>query len=71
MAGHPFLEIHCILCKKPVDLSIDLSADENGKAVHVECYAKQIRTCSESISVRSLITRWLTMLSKNDKCSEN
>ncbi len=71
MVGHPFLEIHCILCKKPVDLSVDLSADENGKAVHVECYAKQIRACSESISVRSLIARWLTMLAKNGTYSRN
>ena len=33
MGGHPFADIPCKLCSKPVDLSADLSADENGKAV--------------------------------------
>jgi hypothetical protein len=42
MGGHPFPEASCILCSKPVDLTTDLSADENGKAVHVECYVKHI-----------------------------
>jgi hypothetical protein len=41
MGGHPFPDIPCKLCK-PVDLSVDLSADENGKAVHEECYVKHI-----------------------------
>jgi hypothetical protein len=47
MGGHPVPEISCKLCNKPVDLSADLSADENGKAVHEECYVKHI-TCSPS-----------------------
>jgi hypothetical protein len=42
MGGHPLPEIPCIFCRKPVDLEADLSADENGKAVHEECYVKQI-----------------------------
>ena len=42
MGGHPFPDIPCQLCRKPVDLSADLSADENGKAVHHECYVKHI-----------------------------
>ena len=42
MTGHPFPEISCILCSKPVDLKVDLSADENGKAVHMECYVQRI-----------------------------
>jgi hypothetical protein len=42
MGGHPFQEISCILCSKPVDLKVDLSADENGKAVHTECYVQRI-----------------------------
>jgi hypothetical protein len=42
MGGHPFADIPCKLCSKPVDLSADLSADENGKAVHEECYVKHI-----------------------------
>ncbi len=42
MAGHSFPEISCKLCSKPVDLKVDLSADENGKAVHEDCYVKHI-----------------------------
>jgi hypothetical protein len=42
MGGHPFQEIPCVLCNKPVDLSADLHADENGKAVHEECYVENI-----------------------------
>ena len=42
MGGHLFPDIPCELCSKPVDLSADLSADENGKAVHEECYVKHI-----------------------------
>ena len=42
MGGHPVPGIPCQLCSKPVDLSVDLSADENGKAVHQECYVKHI-----------------------------
>jgi len=32
----PFPEVPCVICSKPVDLRADLSADENGKAVHTE-----------------------------------
>jgi hypothetical protein len=35
-------EIPCVICSKPVNLSVDLSADEHGKAVHTECYVKRI-----------------------------
>jgi|SRR5580658_6389992 hypothetical protein len=47
----PFPEILCVICSKPVDLSADLPADENGKAVHAKCYVKRIRTthCGPSI----------------------
>jgi len=37
-----FPEISCIICSEPLDLSLDLSADEYGKAVHTECYVKHI-----------------------------
>ena len=30
-------EFFCVECNKPVDLTIDLNADENGKAVHEDC----------------------------------
>jgi len=27
-------EVFCVMCSKPVDLTIDLNTDETGKAVH-------------------------------------
>ena len=42
MGGRPFPEIPCVQCGKPLDLRIDLSAGDNGKAVHKECYVKRI-----------------------------
>jgi hypothetical protein len=42
MGSHPFPEIPCAICAKPVDLQTDLTADENGKAVHGDCYVARI-----------------------------
>jgi hypothetical protein len=42
MGGHSFQGIPCTICAKPVDLTVDLSADEYGKAVHENCYVKRI-----------------------------
>jgi hypothetical protein len=42
MAGHPFPELPCTICAKPLDLTVDLYADEHGKAIHEDCYVKQI-----------------------------
>jgi hypothetical protein len=59
--GSPFQEISCVLCSKPVDLSVDLSADENGKAVHDNCYVNYIakpkpgRTMAKSAIVMAAI----------------
>lgn len=53
MGSHPFPEIPCKICRKPVDLRSDLSADENGKAVHEECYLKQI-TQENSPAIRNM-----------------
>jgi hypothetical protein len=36
------LRINCPLCNQPVSLTSDTYADENGKAVHQECYQKRI-----------------------------
>jgi hypothetical protein len=44
MKSRPFPEIPCVICNKPVDLSADLCAEENGKAVHAECYVTRIAT---------------------------
>jgi hypothetical protein len=57
MGGHPFSAIPCTICTKPVDLTVDLSADENGTAVHTDCYVKRIKESSESAKVPFLIAR--------------
>jgi hypothetical protein len=43
MGSRSFPEISCIICSKPLDLSVDLCVDEYGKAVHTECYVKRLR----------------------------
>jgi len=35
--GHPFPAIPCTVCRKPLDLTVDLFADENGQAVDEHC----------------------------------
>jgi hypothetical protein len=42
MGGHPFPETPCTICAKPLDLTVDLYADENGKAVHQNCYVNSL-----------------------------
>jgi hypothetical protein len=42
MAGEPYPEISCTICSKPVDLRVDLYADENGGAVHKKCYINRL-----------------------------
>ena len=42
--GSPLTEMRCVLCGKPVDLGCDLVADEDGQAVHEECYIKRIKS---------------------------
>jgi hypothetical protein len=43
MQGHPNPEMVCSLCGKTLTLlPTDTCADENGKPVHPECYARQV-----------------------------
>jgi hypothetical protein len=42
MGGQSSTLLHCAICSKPVDLAVDLSADENGKAVHEHCYVRYL-----------------------------
>jgi predicted nucleic acid-binding Zn ribbon protein len=42
MGSSSFPEIPCVVCRKPVDLQTDVCADENGKAMHTDCYVKRI-----------------------------
>ena len=44
MGGYTLPAIPCAICAKPLNLQTDLCADENGKAVHEECYVKRITT---------------------------
>jgi hypothetical protein len=46
MGGHPFPEIPCTICSKPVDLTVDLFADEHGKSIHEDCYIKHLASVS-------------------------
>jgi hypothetical protein len=40
MDSRSFPEMSCALCRKSVDLRTDLCTDENGKAIHEDCYLK-------------------------------
>jgi hypothetical protein len=51
MGGHPFPKIPCILCNKAINLSVDLSSDGDGKAVHEECYVEHITGSHSDITV--------------------
>jgi hypothetical protein len=42
MASRPDAEMQCLLCNRPLDLQTDLNANENGMAVHEDCYAQSI-----------------------------
>jgi hypothetical protein len=42
MESSLFPAVPCTICAKPVDLTVDLCADENGSAVHEKCYIKHI-----------------------------
>ena len=50
MHSHRFPETRCIICSQPLDLQTDLSADENGKAVHEDCYVKRITSSSRNLA---------------------
>ncbi len=43
-------EMSCVLCSRPVDLRLDLCADENGKAIHEGCYVKRITSAQDDRS---------------------
>jgi hypothetical protein len=50
MDSRPCPAIPCTLCSKPLDLQKDLYADENGKAVHEDCYVKRLISARDSVS---------------------
>ena len=42
MGGHTLPKILCSICRHPVDLNIDLCADETGSPVHEGCYISRL-----------------------------
>jgi hypothetical protein len=54
MGGPSFPEVSCKICCKPVDLSVDLHADEDGKAVHEVCYIKRISQAQTPASIATM-----------------
>jgi hypothetical protein len=42
MDSRPLLEIACKICAKPLDLSLDLSANESGEAVHADYSVRRL-----------------------------
>jgi hypothetical protein len=47
MDSRPFPEILRIMCRS-LDLQIDLSSEESGKAVHEECYTQHVARSSSN-----------------------
>jgi hypothetical protein len=58
LRGTPAEEIHCKICSKLVDLVLDLATDENGQAVHSDCYVKHIKKSSDADAARLLTEKW-------------
>jgi hypothetical protein len=54
MGGHPFPEISCNICSNPVDLTVDLSADERGSCVHENCYVNRLIAARNRAAVENL-----------------
>jgi len=57
MGGHPFPPISCEICSQQVDqvdLRVDLSADENGKAVHQHCCVKRVTSLNRLPTVATM-----------------
>lgn len=60
MGGRFFPEIRCAICTDPVDLNIDLCADESGAPVHEGCYVERLTAVRPS---QNCVERLLEMLS--------
>ena len=57
MGGHTFPELHCTICFDPVDLSIDLCADETGQPVHEGCYVSRLLSARTTLAKREIMNR--------------
>jgi hypothetical protein len=54
MGGLSCPEIPCKICSRPVDLTIDLYAEEHGKPVHEDCYVKSLIGARTRTAVENL-----------------
>jgi len=65
MGGYTVLEITCKICDRPLDLTVDLYADEYGNTVHERCYVKRIkreRMTNTRTGIIALTTRVQSLL---------
>jgi hypothetical protein len=46
-------EFLCLVCDEPIDLTIDLNADENGQAVHGCCYIDRLKAKADTGTSRN------------------
>jgi hypothetical protein len=60
MGDHTFPKLSCKLCNRPVDLQVDLYADENGQIVHQDCYVNRITNQKTAILLSRLEETRLT-----------
>jgi hypothetical protein len=58
VGGHTSQEIRCKICRKPVDLVLDLATDDKGEAVHTDCYARNVKKSSYADAVRLVTEKW-------------
>jgi len=70
MGGLSIPEISCIICSEPMDISVDLSADENGKAVHEECYVSRLLRACRTAAIEELFNTLKTMQPPNLNCPQ-
>jgi hypothetical protein len=61
MGSRPFPEIFCVLCSNAVNLQTDLSTDENGRAVHEECYVKRIEDTKSNRPSGLMARMWVAV----------
>ena len=56
-------ELRCVICADPIDLAIDLCADENGGPIHEGCYVNRLITPLAVFAALHCMTRPLPRLS--------
>ena len=44
-------QILCRICRRPVELTLDIATDEDGQAVHEMCYVKRIVVSKDELEL--------------------